>query len=118
MVKNARVPIEVTSPDNNTRKSLPFNVSIGAYSYVGKTTHNIERVDIAVKSSNALQTARNHDKTIINIILIPLQLCRGVNGAPMADVGVLMHDGNHFTTVGFKTPTSGNDGNVGDLMMI
>jgi DNA polymerase IIIc chi subunit len=61
MVKNARIPIEVTHPDN-TRESLPFIVSIGAHSDVGKTTHNVERVNMVVKSSNALQAARNLDR--------------------------------------------------------
>jgi DNA polymerase IIIc chi subunit len=71
MVKNARVPIEVTCPDN-MRENLPFIVSIGANSDVGKTTHNVERVNIVVKSSNALQAARNLDRVIVNIILVQL----------------------------------------------
>jgi hypothetical protein len=45
-------------------------------------------------------------------------MCRGVNGAPTADVGILVHNGNHITTLGFDDPTSGNDGYVGDLMII
>jgi hypothetical protein len=62
-------------------------------------------VNIAIKSSNALQAARNLDRAIINVILVPLQLCRGgVNGAPTANIGVLVHDGDHITTLGFDDP--------------
>jgi hypothetical protein len=117
VVKNARVPIEVTHLEN-MRESLPFFVSIGAHSDVGKTTHNVERVSIAVKSSNALFAARNLDRVIVNVILVPLQLCIGVNGAPTADAGILVHDGDHITMLGFDNPISGKDGNVADLMII
>jgi hypothetical protein len=67
IVKNARVPIKATHPDN-MRESLPFIVSIVAHSDVGKTPHNVKRVNIAVKSSNALQAARNLDRAIVNVL--------------------------------------------------
>jgi hypothetical protein len=63
-----------------------------------ETIFNGERNDLSFQRGDMLKSTWNKDRLIINIILIPFKLARGMNGSTFAKQGILVQRRNR---VGF-----------------
>jgi len=66
--------------------------------------NNVEWNNISFQCSNSLESI-NLDRMVINIIPVPLQLGQGIDGGAKVCVGILVHDGNHLTTLSADATT-------------
>ena len=73
MIKDGRIPVRVTSPDN-MGKTVPFCISVRAHVDIREPIDNVDRKNISIKGGDALQSALDFDRMIIDIIAICLQL--------------------------------------------
>jgi hypothetical protein len=73
MVKNGRIPILIGSEDDMWQM-VPFIVSIRSQGDVRKSSINVDGNDIALDGENTLESTLNFDGSIVDVVLIILQL--------------------------------------------
>ena len=116
MVQYRWVPISITSQDHMSQ-GIPFIISVGPHFNIRQTTFNIQGNDIAIKSFDVL-LATNLNRPIIHKLFVPFELTRRMDSLSFTSVGILVHNGNDFTTLCFDDCTSCNNGNVNNLVVI
>ena len=117
MIENGWVPVRVTSPDN-TRETIPLSISIWTHVDIRKAIDNVDRKDIPIKHSDALETTLNLDGMVIDIIAIGLQLRRRMDTTSTSKSSILMHDDNHGTMLRDSNGTSRHNWDIRNLMVI
>jgi hypothetical protein len=74
VIKNGRIPVGVAGPDD-MGKGIPFSIGVSwTHGDIWKAIDNVDRKDIAVQCSDALQTTLDFNRAVVDIIAIRLQL--------------------------------------------
>ena len=60
--------------------------------------------DVSIIGEDALGASSNLDGLVIDVILVPFQLARGMDCLALSGVCILMHDGNCWPMLGFDDP--------------
>ena len=115
-IKDRGVPFNIRSPDN-LGKSVPFSISVGSDLNIGKTMAEGQQVDITINGVNALLSS-NLERAIMYLVFVPFKLPTGMDSLALANIGILMQDGNHRTTLRLNNTTNSNNGKISELVVI
>jgi len=115
-IKNIGIPFSIRSP-GDFGKSLPLIISVGTELEVGKTMAEGEKVNIAIRGADRLQTT-NLERAVMDLVLEPFKLTTGMNSLALASVSILVHDGDDRALLGLNNSTNSNNGKASELMAI
>jgi hypothetical protein len=65
-----------------------------------------------------LETALNLDRLVVDIPFEPFRLSGGMDCFPFSSIGILMHYGDHVTTLGLDNGSNSGDGYIDNLMIV
>jgi len=75
--------------------------------------------DIPIIRQYALKSTSNlHGLVMINIIFVPVQLGRGVDGLALPSVSILVQNGNGRSMLSLDNTSSSDNGDINDLVII
>src|SRR5512133_3401026 len=97
MVKDRRIPVSIYC-QSDMRQAFPFLVSIGTYGKVWKSSSDIQRDHISIKSFNSLMTSC-FCGFVMNSLLECFKLYTRDDRLSFACVCKLMHDGNSIVVL-------------------
>jgi len=99
-------------------QGIPFLIGKWVKGNVQEAIPYADQDDLSIIGEDALGASCNLDGLVIDVVLIPFQLARGMDCLALPSVCVLMHDGDCWPMLGLDDSPSHHNGNIGDLVVV